>query len=294
MNGAAASTGQRAALGQAGKPARALCGAGQPAFRQTAAGVAAKIEGNKGLMMQIQRLALTTMMLLAAALPATAQEVQTVPVPAAGSAPLPAPAPPPVPMPAPAPPAESAPALAAPAQAAPAQSAGQPAAQATQNAGTYQEGDVLSAAEDVFGRGAEGLADIVRKTFKDRGEPNGYIVGREAGGAFIVGVRYGSGTLFHKVEGEQKVHWTGPSVGFDIGGDGSKVFALVYNLNDTEDLYRRYPAAEGKAYLIGGFTANYLQRDKVVIVPIKLGVGWRLGLNAGYMKFSKKGKILPF
>lgn len=159
---------------------------------------------------------------------------------------------------------------------------------------TYAEEDVLGAAEGVFGKGAEGLADIVRKTFKDRGQPNAYIVGREAGGAIIVGVRYGSGTLYHKVEGERKVHWTGPSVGFDIGGDGSKVFALIYNLNDTEDLYRRYPAAEGKAYLIGGFTANYLQRDNIVIVPIKLGVGWRLGLNGGYLKFSKKGKILPF
>jgi hypothetical protein len=192
---------------------------------------------------------------LLAAGPALAQEAQTAPVPA----PAPAAAPPPPP--------------------------------ATQ---TYAEEDVLGAAEDVFGKGAEGLAEIVRKTFKDRGQPNAYIVGREAGGAFSVGVRYGSGMLYHKVEGERKIHWTGPSVGFDIGGDGSKVFALVYNLNDTEDLYRRYPAAEGKAYLIGGFTANYLQRDNIVIVPIKLGVGWRLGLNGGYLKFSKKGKVLPF
>lgn len=192
---------------------------------------------------------------LLAAGPALAQEAQTAPVPA----PAPAAAPPPPP--------------------------------ATQ---TYAEEDVLGAAEDVFGKGAEGLAEIVRKTFKDRGQPNAYIVGREAGGAFIVGVRYGSGMLYHKVEGERKIHWTGPSVGFDIGGDGSKVFALVYNLNDTEDLYRRYPAAEGKAYLIGGFTANYLQRDNIVIVPIKLGVGWRLSLNGGYLKFSKKGKVLPF
>ncbi|MCM0033448.1 DUF1134 domain-containing protein [Sandarakinorhabdus limnophila] len=173
----------------------------------------------------------------------------------------------------------------------PAPAAAPPPPPATQ---TYAEEDVLGAAEDVFGKGAEGLAEIVRKTFKDRGQPNAYIVGREAGGAFIVGVRYGSGMLYHKVEGERKIHWTGPSVGFDIGGDGSKVFALVYNLNDTEDLYRRYPAAEGKAYLIGGFTANYLQRDNIVIVPIKLGVGWRLGLNGGYLKFSKKGKVLPF
>ncbi|MEN9933135.1 MAG: hypothetical protein RIS17_1708 [Pseudomonadota bacterium] len=184
----------------------------------------------------------------------------------------------------------SAPPAAAAASAPAAETAPPPPATPT----TYAEDDVLGAAEGVFGKGAEGLAEIVRKTFKDRGQPNAYIVGREAGGAFVVGVRYGSGTLFHKVEGEQKVHWTGPSVGFDIGGDGSKVFALVYNLNDTEELFNRYPAAEGKAYLIGGFTANYLQRKNVVIVPIKLGVGWRLGLNAGYMRFSKKGRVLPF
>ena len=169
-----------------------------------------------------------------------------------------------------------------------------PAPLPPQTTQTYAEEDVLGAAQDVFGKGAEGLADIVRKTFKDRGQPNGYIVGREVGGAFIIGVRYGSGTLYHKVEGDRKVHWTGPSVGFDIGGDGSKVFALVYNLADTEDLFHRYPAAEGKAYFIGGFTANYMQRGKVVIVPIKLGVGWRLGINGGYLRFSKKGKILPF
>lgn len=187
------------------------------------------------------------------------------------------------------------PALAQEAQPAPAAAPAAAAAPAPPpSSATYAEDDVLGAAEGVFGKGAEGLADIIRKTFKDRGQPNGYIVGREAGGAIIVGLRYGSGTLYHKVEGERKVHWTGPSVGFDIGGDGSKVFALVYNLNDTEELYRRYPAAEGKAYLIGGFTANYLQRDNIVIVPIKLGVGWRLGLNGGYLKFSKKGKVLPF
>lgn len=188
--------------------------------------------------------------------------------------------------------AQSAPPAAAPSAAAPPAATTPPPPPPAST--TYAEEDVLGAAEGVFGKGAEGLAEIVRKTFKDRGQPNAYIVGKEAGGAIVIGLRYGSGTLYHKVEGDRKVHWTGPSVGFDIGGDGSKVFALVYNLNDTEDLFHRYPAAEGKAYLIGGFTANYLQRGNVVVVPIKLGVGWRLGLNAGYMKFSKKGKILPF
>jgi hypothetical protein len=187
---------------------------------------------------------------------------------------------------------QAAPAQAAPAQAAPARPDAAPLP--PDKPATFTEDDVLGAAEDVFGKGAEGLAELVRTTFSKYGQPNAYIVGKEAGGAIIFGLRYGSGTLYHKVEGQQTVHWTGPSVGFDVGGDGSRTFALVYNLNDTEDLFRRYPAAEGKAYLIGGFTANYLQRDDVIIVPVKLGVGARLGVNIGYMKFSKKGKVVPF
>lgn len=168
------------------------------------------------------------------------------------------------------------------------------AAGTSPSAQTYSQQDVLAKAENVFGKGAEGLAGLIQNIFKENGEPNGYIVGREAGGALAVGLRYGSGTLFHKVEGERPVYWTGPSVGFDIGADASKVFALVYHLYDTEALYARYPQIEGKVYFVGGFTANYLQRDDVIVVPIKLGVGWRLGANVGYMKFSKKSKILPF
>lgn len=204
---------------------------------------------------------------------ASAQDapVQSVQVPSAATTPATTPAPPAAPP-----------------------STDQPAPLPPKTETTYAEDDVLGAAEDVFGKGTEGLAEAVRRSFAQYGQPNAYIVGREAGGAFIVGVRYGSGTLYHAVEGEQKVHWTGPSVGFDIGGDGSKTFALVYNLFDTEDLFRRYPAAEGKAYLIGGLAVNYMQRDKIIIVPMKVGVGWRLGLNAGYLKFSKKGKIVPF
>lgn len=159
---------------------------------------------------------------------------------------------------------------------------------------SYQQDDVLGAAEGVFGRGAEGLAGIIEKILKDQGEPNAYIAGREAGGAFVVGLRYGSGTLNHKIEGQRSVHWTGPSVGFDVGGNASKVFVLVYNLYDSQDLYKRYPAVEGTAYVIGGFTATYLRRGNVVLIPIRLGVGWRLGVNAGYMKFTEKSRILPF
>lgn len=158
----------------------------------------------------------------------------------------------------------------------------------------YQKDDIVAAAEGVFGRGAEGLASMIEKILKDQGQPNAYIAGREASGAIVVGLRYGSGTLNHKVEGQREVYWTGPSVGFDVGGNASKTFVLVYNLYDTQDLYRRYPAGEGAAYIVGGFTATYLRRGDVVLIPIRLGVGWRLGVNAGYMKFTEKQRIIPF
>jgi len=159
---------------------------------------------------------------------------------------------------------------------------------------SYQEDDLIGAAEGVFGKGAEGLAGLIEKVLKDQGRPNAYIAGREASGAFVVGLRYGSGTLNHKVEGKREVYWTGPSIGFDVGGNASNTFVLVYNLYDTQDLYHRFPAAEGTAYLVGGFTASYLRWGNVVLIPIRLGVGYRLGVNAGYMKFSEKRNWLPF
>ncbi len=160
--------------------------------------------------------------------------------------------------------------------------------------GTYRKDDVIGAAEGVFGKGAKGLAELVEKILKDQGEPNGYIAGREAAAALIVGLRYGSGTLTHNVEGARPVYWTGPSLGFDVGGDATKVFVLVYNLYDSQDLYKRYPQVEGRAYFVGGFAATYLRRGNVALIPIRLGVGVRLGANIGYMKFSEKSKWLPF
>ncbi len=160
--------------------------------------------------------------------------------------------------------------------------------------GTYKKDDVIGAAEGVFGKGAAGLAGIIEKILKDQGQPNAYIAGREASGAFVVGLRYGSGTLSHGVEGQRPVYWTGPSVGFDVGGDATKVFTLVYNLFDSQDLYKRYPQVEGRAYFVGGFSATYLRRGSVVLIPVRLGVGVRLGANIGYMKFSEKSRWLPF
>lgn len=159
---------------------------------------------------------------------------------------------------------------------------------------TYGEDDLIGAAEGLFGKGAEGLARMIEKMLAKQGEPNAYIVGREAGGAFAVGVRYGSGTLHHKVEGERKVYWTGPSIGFDVGANAANTFVLVYNLYDSEELYERYPAGEGQAYVVGGLTASYLRKGDVVLIPIRMGAGLRLGVNAGYMKFSKKQRWLPF
>jgi len=159
---------------------------------------------------------------------------------------------------------------------------------------TYAEDDLIGAAEGVFGKGAEGLARMIEKMLKEQGEPNAYIVGREGGGAFIAGVRYGSGTMHHKVEGERKVYWTGPSVGFDVGANAANTFVLVYNLWDSEELFERYPAGEGQAYVVGGLTASYLRKGDVVLIPIRMGAGLRLGINAGYMKFSKKQRWLPF
>jgi len=159
---------------------------------------------------------------------------------------------------------------------------------------TYGEDDLIGAAEGVFGKGAKGLAGVIEDLLREQGEPNAYIVGREGGGALGIGVRYGSGTLYHKIEGSQPVYWTGPSIGFDAGANAANTFVLVYNLYDTEELYERFPAGEGQAYFVGGMHVSYMRRKDVVLIPIRVGAGLRLGVNAGYMKFSKKQRWLPF
>ena len=164
----------------------------------------------------------------------------------------------------------------------------------TGHAGTVPRHDVFNAAEGLFGRGARGLAGILENILRDQGEPIAYIAGQEASGAFIFGVRYGSGTMHHQIEGDRDVYWTGPSVGFDVGGDVNKVFVLVYNLNDSQQLFRRYPGGEGHAYFVGGFSATYLRRGDVVLIPVRLGGGLRLGVNVNYMRFSEHNRWLPF
>jgi hypothetical protein len=159
---------------------------------------------------------------------------------------------------------------------------------------TFDRVRLVAAAEGVFGKGASGLAALIEDILKEQGEPNAYIAGSEGSGAIVVGLRYGSGQMVHAVEGERKVFWTGPSVGFDIGGDANKVFVLVYNLYDSQELYKRFPAGEGRLYFVGGFSASYLRRGDVVLIPVRLGVGWRAGANVGYMKFSEKSRWFPF
>lgn len=177
---------------------------------------------------------------------------------------------------------------------APADTAAPPPPPASNSATTYREDDLIGAAEGVFGKGAKGLADLIRDLLKKQGQPNAYIVGREAGGAIAVGLRYGSGTMHHKVEGERPVYWTGPSIGFDAGANAASAFVLVYNLYDGEDLFKRFGAGEGQAYFVGGFNVSYLRRGNVVLIPVRAGAGLRLGANVGYMKFSRKQTWLPF
>jgi hypothetical protein len=159
---------------------------------------------------------------------------------------------------------------------------------------TYEESSIMDEATGFFGEGAEGLAEVIEKIFEEHGRPNAYIKGSEASGAIIVGARYGDGTLTSKSGGSTKVHWTGPSIGFDAGGNLSKVFVLVYNLPSHATIFQRFPAIDGSFYYIGGVGANYHQVDNIVLAPIRLGVGFRAGVNIGYMSYSREKTWNPF
>jgi hypothetical protein len=161
-------------------------------------------------------------------------------------------------------------------------------------ADTYSKDTTLKEASEFFGKGAQDLAKAVEKAFKEKGEPTGFIKGQEGGGALIVGVRYGDGELVLKNGKKTKVHWTGPSIGLDVGGNASKVFVLVYGLEDPEKIWRRFPAVDGSLYLIGGFSMNYQNAEGITLAPIRLGAGLRAGANVGYMHYSKEKTWSPF
>ncbi|KUR74885.1 DUF1134 domain-containing protein [Novosphingobium sp. FSW06-99] len=212
-----------------------------------------------------------------------------------GPANAPAPvAPSPPPAAAPVAPPPGAPPMAAPAGAPGYGPVGGPTAAPPPGDTTYHENELVDAAEGVFGKGARGLALMIRDLLKKQGEPDGYITGTEGGGAVIVGLRYGSGTLHQKIEGAMPVYWTGPSIGLDFGGNVASTFVLIYNLHDTETLFHRIGAGEGQAYLVGGFNVSYLRRGDLVVIPVRMGGGLRLGVNAGYMNFTHKQKWVPF
>jgi len=161
-------------------------------------------------------------------------------------------------------------------------------------ADTYSRKEVDTAVMGFFEGGARGLAELISKAFDRYGEPTGFIKGSEGAGAFVVGLRYGEGQLYLKNGQTVRVYWQSPSVGFDLGGNLSKVFCLVYGLTDPEGIFQRFPSVDGSAYLIGGFGMNYQASGNIVLAPIRFGVGLRLGANIGYMGFTRTRTINPF
>lgn len=159
---------------------------------------------------------------------------------------------------------------------------------------TYKQDEVLTEAENFFGKGAKGIADVIQKAFKEQGEPNAFIEGEEAGGAVAVGVRYGKGTLKHAGGGSRQVYWQGPSIGFDLGGNAAKTFILVYNLKDEQSLFQRFPGVDGSLYFVGGVGLNYARINGITVAPVRLGVGWRQGASVGYIHFTPEKSLNPF
>jgi hypothetical protein len=157
----------------------------------------------------------------------------------------------------------------------------------------YDQDSVLKAATDFFGETAEGLGKVIEKAFKEQGRPNGFIRGEEAAGAVGVGLRYGQGELSLKSGKSAKVYWSGPSIGFDLGGNASKVFVLVYHLPNVAAIYRRYPGVDGSLYYLGGAGINYQRLDGVTLAPIRLGVGLRSGASVGYVHYRRKKSLNP-
>ena len=162
------------------------------------------------------------------------------------------------------------------------------------SAETYSTEEIVSVGHGFFGKTTRGLANAVEYVFQKQGEPTAYIVGEEAAGSFVGGLRYGEGTIYYKNGTKQKIYWQGPSVGFDFGANGSRSLVLVYNSESPEDLYTRFGGVEGSAYFIGGLGVNFQQKDELILAPIRTGVGARLGANVGYLKYSDRPTWNPF
>jgi hypothetical protein len=160
--------------------------------------------------------------------------------------------------------------------------------------GTYSQNEVIDSGHRFFGSVSQSLARAVESVFKSQGRPNGYILGEDAGGAFLAGLRYGEGTLYTKDAGNHKVFWQGPSLGYDFGGEGSKTMVLVYNLRDPSEIYTRFGGVQGSAYLIGGVGVQFQKHEHVTLAVIRSGVGLRLGANVGYLKYTPRPTWNPF
>lgn len=159
---------------------------------------------------------------------------------------------------------------------------------------TYTKEEILAKTRGFFGETTEGLAEAVEKVFADHGRPNAYILGEEVSGAIGVGLRYGEGDLSLKGGGSAKVFWQGPSIGFDFGGNASKVFTLVYHLQSVDQIYQRIPGVEGTAYVVAGVGVNYQQTGNLILAPMRTGLGLRGGLNIGYLHYNREHSWLPF
>jgi hypothetical protein len=171
---------------------------------------------------------------------------------------------------------------------------GPPQQQPPRDDSRFQPNELIDAGHRFFGGVSRGLAMVVEKAVSQWGLPNGYVLGEEAGGAFVGGLRYGDGTLYTKNAGDVRVFWQGPSVGFDAGADGARTMMLVYNLPRTAAIFDRFGGLDGSAYFIGGFGMTALTANNIVLVPIRSGVGLRLGANLGYLKFTQRPTWNPF
>jgi hypothetical protein len=164
---------------------------------------------------------------------------------------------------------------------------------------TYTVTEIVSAGHQFFGNISGGLATLVERTVASYGLPNGYIIGEEGSGALVGGLRYGDGVLYTKLDRPKPIYWQGPSVGWDFGGDGNRTMMLVYDLPSSLAIYRRFAGVNGSAYLVGGLGMTVLANTEVpertvYVVPIRSGVGARLGINVGYLKFTPVPTWNPF
>ena len=159
---------------------------------------------------------------------------------------------------------------------------------------SYSPPELIETGNRFFGGVSRGLASVIEKAVSQWGLPNGYVLGQEGGGAFIGGLRYGEGTLYTKNAGDLRVYWQGPSIGWDYGGEGARTMMLIYNLPATDAIYQRFGGVDGSAYLVGGFGMTVLTANNIVLVPIRSGLGLRLGANIGYLKFTPQATWNPF